>query len=132
MPSLPQKQKSRKPRVEKNEQQMDLFAAEPSWTIYVLCDPRVTDPVQRVRYVGVTTRDVAKRLQGHLREARRGNSKTYKARWIRTLIAENIIPLIEIVDCGVGDRPWDRNEVAWIRHFRDLGLCTVALKITEI
>ena len=97
------------------------FDAAITWTVYVLCDPRVEDRVQRIRYCGITIRRIIERLQGHLQEARSGKKHTHKARWIRSLLAEGLTPTIEVVDCGAGDRLWDRNEVAWIKHYREMG-----------
>ena len=84
------------------------FEATPDWYVYVLCDPRETDPVKRVRYVGVTKRGLDVRLAGHLAD----KAKTHKCNWIMSLRALGLTPTIELVDSGFGERPWDCNEQA--------------------
>ena len=103
--------RGKSPKVKCTEQTELPLDAAPTWWIYVLCDPRETDPVQRVRYVGVTTKSVGVRLSGHLHEARhfydtRGGRQTHKANWIRSLLDEGVLPVAEVVDCGVGERSW--------------------------
>lgn len=96
------------------------FDAPPAWVIYVLCDPRETDPIMRVRYVGVTRVGVEIRFKNHIAEARAGK-QTHKCNWIRSLLSAGMQPLIDVVEPGTAERAWDGSEVAWIRHFRDKG-----------
>ena len=97
-----------------------LLDVPPAWVIYVLCDPRESDPIQRIRYVGVTRGSVKKRFQNHITESRRG-VKTYKCNWVRSLLAIGLLPILEEIDIGASERSWDNSEISWIRHFRDKG-----------
>ena len=90
------------------------------FVIYLLCDPRVTDPVLRVRYVGVT-KDPKSRLKAHIAESKRGKVQTYKCNWIRHLISFGLLPEMDIIDPGSDGREWDKTEIAWIKYYRDLG-----------
>jgi len=90
------------------------------WMVYVLCDPRVEDPIQRIRYVGITTKTVERRLQEHLAGARKGG-RTHKCRWIQQLLAADLLPVVEEVDPGNAGRPWERSEIAWIEYYREQG-----------
>ena len=105
----------------RDEKQVELgLNASPEWVIYVLCDPRMSDPIQRIRYAGVTRRKPEIRLQAHMGSARRGEN-THKARWIRQLLANGMTPVMEIIDPASAGRGWEKNEQAWIRHFRAIG-----------
>lgn len=89
----------------------------PSWYIYALCDPRVDDPVQRVRYVGKSV-DPRRRLTEHIRISSKEHN--YKANWIRSLQRKGHSPQLDILERGVGS--WEEAERKWIWHFRDLGV----------
>lgn len=111
----------RRSRLHKNANQVELgLDVDPAWVVYVLCDPRVSDPVERIRYVGVTRVGVDERLKRHLKEARSGRT-THRHCWIRQLLSEGLAPIVEAVDPGTQERAWDRSESAWINHFRSLG-----------
>lgn len=60
--------------------------------IYALCDPRISDRVKRVRYVGLTCVRVSVRVAAHIREAVRGQRNLHKGRWIKQLLAESLEP----------------------------------------
>lgn len=79
------------------------------WYIYALKDPR-TDAI---RYVGYTV-NLSHRMRGHLYDCTR--EETYKARWIRGLIARNLQPIVEVLETGTGD--WEAAERAWIEKLR--------------
>ena len=76
--------------------------------IYALTDPRTG----QVRYVG-KTRNLAKRLLGHMDEALRDD--THKARWIRALKRLGLKPGHLILEVVNGDA--DEAERAWIKKF---------------
>lgn len=82
------------------------------WSIYALKDPR-TDAV---RYVGWAF-DPTRRLANHIKDARK--SQTYKARWIRQLLALEMQPVCVVMEIGAGD--WATAERRWIAHFRAQG-----------
>jgi hypothetical protein len=62
--------------------------------IYLLADPRESDPVRRVRYIGMTVQRARARLGAHLNRARRG-SDTHCHRWVRLLLGDGVTPLLE-------------------------------------
>ena len=59
--------------------------------IYILIDPTT----EQVRYVGKTT-DTKLRLRRHINE--RYLHDSYKDRWLRKLLDNNLLPQIEIID----------------------------------
>ena len=87
--------------------------------VYVLVDPRVTDPVLRIRYVGWTRKTLAHRFERHMRTARR-LKKTHRDAWITALVRAGFGPGIELyseVPGGLGQQA----EIAAIRLMRLLG-----------
>ena len=86
------------------------------WHIYALKDPR-TD---FVRYIGRTC-DPAKRLGAHLSEAQvnKATLLTHKDNWLRSLIANGLKPVMDILESGSGD--WAEAERRWIARFRAEG-----------
>ena len=85
-----------------------------SWSIYALSDPRNGD----VRYVGWTV-NPKRRLRDHLSESRRKD--TYRARWIRALSSLGLVPVMTVLEPGVGETTWAEAETRWIAHYRDNG-----------
>lgn len=83
------------------------------WFIYVLCDPRIEDPVAAIRYVGAT-RNPAARLRDHLKRPPRPCAR---AEWIAEL--RPAAPVLEVVDRTRGD--WQAAERLWIRLYREAG-----------
>ena len=80
--------------------------------IYTLRDPRDG----KIRYVGITTQPVRKRLTSHLRTARSG-ARWHSARWLAQLLKENLQPQIEVLEkTGNANR-----EIFWIAHFLAAG-----------
>lgn len=61
--------------------------------IYCLIDPRNND----IRYIGKTS-NVKNRLKNHISEAIKSNSKTHKVNWIKSVLKENLTPMIDIID----------------------------------
>lgn len=84
-----------------------------SWYIYALIDPRT----EEIRYIGWSV-DVEKRLGDHCSEARR-NRKTYKDKWICSLLSNGLKPIYRILEHGTKD--WASAEQKWITHFRSDG-----------
>ena len=111
----------KKPRERKSSQLELQIESDPSFLIYILCDPRESDPILRVRYVGVTRKTLKYRFQRHIQESRRGHSKTHKCNWIRSLLNAGVVPTIEDVEVGFPERSHDSSEIAWVKYFRDLG-----------
>lgn len=84
-----------------------------TWFIYTLADPREPD---LVRYVGVTN-DPHRRLREHRNRAATGEDQTYCGNWKRTLLRDNVRPILTVIDQGTGDA-WVLAEVKWVEHFR--------------
>lgn len=81
--------------------------------IYLLIDPIS----KQVRYVGKTT-DTKRRIRRHISE--RFDRDTYKDRWIRKLLDNDVRPEIEIVD-EVPCNDWEYWEKFYISYFKFLG-----------
>jgi len=81
--------------------------------IYVLIDPKSN----QIRYVGKTT-DINRRLRRHISE--RFLHDSYKDRWVRKLVDDNILPEIEIID-EVNKSNWCYWEKFYISYFNYLG-----------
>lgn len=85
------------------------------WIVYALSDPRTGG----VRYVGVTTTTVNRRLSRHISEANRG-TQGYKNNWIRQLLRLELKP--HVIKLEEGDGPgWAAAEQYWIADFRRSG-----------
>lgn len=81
--------------------------------IYALCCPVTSE----VRYVGKTI-DPARRLRHHMSEARR-LPHLHKSRWIKTLVAEGLRPMIKVLEV-VPEAEWEAAERRWIASFSNL------------
>jgi hypothetical protein len=86
------------------------------WIIYTLKCPRT----MAVRYVGWTCHTPEYRLCAHMREALNKPPKTYKQRWLFSLISIGLRPIAEAVESGAGDG-WQDAERRWIAHYRAQG-----------
>lgn len=84
--------------------------------IYVLVDPRDG----QVRYVGQTTKTVKSRLASHISRARNSKRNTHSSNWIRVLLKESLVPLIEIIR-EVSEEYKDETEIFCIAEYRRLG-----------
>lgn len=84
--------------------------------IYVLKDP---DSLE-IRYVGKTVSSLLSRLGGHIADAKRQKVNNHRTNWIRKIISNNKLPIIEEVDkC-----PWNESqglETYYISYFRNKG-----------
>jgi len=92
--------------------------APENWTVYCLKDPRTGT----VRYVGWTSRNPKRRMSAHLTEAihESRQAHTFKARWIRSLLAVDVRPVMEVLEIGTG-MFWAPAEQRWIAFFRQQG-----------
>lgn len=85
--------------------------------IYSLADPRNPNDI---KYIG-KTKDYIKRLKSHIAEAKKDRHKlTRSVNWIRSLLKENIIPLMEIIDV-VDLKDWELFEKHYISLYRSWG-----------
>lgn len=73
-------------------------------TIYGLCDPRL-DGLAAIRYIGVTTRDLAWRLRGHIADAtsERLRHRNHRTNWIRSLLRDGVRPQLIVLEKCDGD-----------------------------
>ena len=80
--------------------------------IYVLLDPRDNE----VRYVGKTSNPKS-RLSGHITECKKESSKHYRAKWIRSLLKDNLKPIIKFIKvCPLND--FEKFETEYIKIFK--------------
>ena len=89
--------------------------------IYKLLCPKT----EQVRYIGKTV-NIKRRLSGHISEAKRNRGKRYVLNWIRSLLKQDLKPLIEQVEvCSTID--WQEREQYWIEYYRNLNanLCNI-------
>lgn len=84
--------------------------------IYTLSDPRYPD---NIRYVGQTIKELKHRLSVHLSPTSL-ISKTHKNNWIKSLLDDNINPVINLIE-DVLDNEWNSREIYWIKYYRDQG-----------
>lgn len=84
--------------------------------VYGLCAP---DPHQlKVMYVGCTGQHLHHRLQGHINEALRDeNLYSPKIEWIRSLLIENMEPVVVLLEQVRSGDDWQRREQHWIEFF---------------
>lgn len=87
-------------------------------SIYKLCDPR--DLECKPKYIGITTKSLKDRLKRHLDYHKLiGNS--YKQNWIKSLLKENITPVIYLVqECNNINEGYEL-EKYWISKFTKEG-----------
>lgn len=62
--------------------------------IYALIDPRTNER----RYIGKTMRTARRRLRRHLARCYLDDADTHKNRWLRTLLAAGLEPMIEVLE----------------------------------
>ncbi len=85
------------------------------WVVYALLDPRGNE----IRYVGVTTRRLRKRLWEHVYKAKRGG-RTYRECWIMSLVNLQLEPRIVCLERGEGDS-WVEREQHWVGKLKAEG-----------
>lgn len=82
--------------------------------IYALVDP-IT---QEIKYIGKTKKKVRDRLREHIGEAKSYRNKNYRVDWIRSLLSENLVPNIFILEkC----KDWQNAEKFWIKLCKNQG-----------
>lgn len=84
--------------------------------IYVLKCP-LTDAV---RYVGKTY-SLKKRLRAHLYEARARSVKSHKCNWIRGLLQQGLLPIIQVDVVVPADIDWKRVECERVAFYKSMG-----------
>ena len=73
-----------------------------------------------VRYVGWTSKTLQARLNQHIRDAIKKQDQR-RCRWIMSLLASGIQPVIEAVEYGTGESSWAEAERRWIAGFKTAG-----------
>lgn len=93
---------------------MKSFEGRRDASIYALVDPREPD---HVRYIGLTVISILVRLKGHIDQAKRNKDEWHKSRWIRKLLADEILPEVRVVEAGT----WTKEEMCQreIEHIAD-------------
>lgn len=86
-------------------------------SIYVLIDKKTNE----IRYVGQTVKQLSIRLNGHISKAKNsGNKTTHKNTWIKSLLKENLKPIIKLIDV-VDENDWKEIEKNYIFSFQEKG-----------
>jgi hypothetical protein len=81
--------------------------------IYTLADPRNNE----IRYIGKTVQSLEKRLCGHISTAIHNREKSYKTNWVKQLLNNNLLPIIELIE-EVNENIWEQTEQYWIAQFK--------------
>ena len=84
-------------------------------SIYSLSDPKTGE----IRYIGKTYNHLRKRLYAHINECK-GDNKSHKISWIKSLLSNNEIPVISEIDI-VPTNEWEFWEKYWIEQFKQWG-----------
>lgn len=84
--------------------------------IYTLSNPETDE----LRYVGKTAMGLEERLRHHIWPSSL-KEQTYRAAWIRGLLAKGLRPKIELLEEHQDQVAMDEAEVFWIEQFRALG-----------
>lgn len=84
--------------------------------IYELVCPLKNIP----RYVGKTD-NLQRRLEEHIKKAKLGLTTHHCARWINTLLAEGLTPIIRPIQELDETAPWQDAEKFWIASYREMG-----------
>jgi len=81
--------------------------------IYVLKHPTTNE----IKYVGKTI-NLKRRYYSHIQDSKRlVNNKRYLLNWIRSLLKENLKPVMEVIEiCEISN--WQEREIYWINHYR--------------
>jgi len=85
-----------------------------NYHIYKLIDPTT----KKVRSVGVTTCYLQKRFYQHKYSAKKLR-KTHCAKWINSLLKNNLQPIIELIET-CNENNWEEREIYWISYFENL------------
>ena len=84
--------------------------------IYSLNDPNTNE----VRYIGMTTKELSRRLKEHISESKNKRQKHHRAHWIKSLLSNNKFPIIDLIE-EVEINKWQESEIYWIAQFKEWG-----------
>jgi len=82
--------------------------------IYTLSNPITNE----IRYVGKSIKP-NERVRKHINEAKNSKTNNHRINWIKSLLAKDLKPKMEIIDTIDGD--WEWLEEYWISQFRTWG-----------
>lgn len=88
-----------------------------TYIIYGLFDPR---QAHAIRYIGFTA-CMNRRLHDHISEAKRSDRSTHKLNWIRSLLAENVLPAWRQLDSVDNLQKAAEREIELIQQYLDSG-----------
>lgn len=92
-----------------------LYGKSPYMTkIYKLIDP----DTQEIKYIGKTIDPLILRLAGHITEIRRKRSINFKNDWVKSLVLQDKMPIIELIE-ECEDNIAAEREKYWIYHYKD-------------
>lgn len=74
-----------------------------------------------IRYIGKTSKDIHKRLRGHIADAKT-SSYSHKRRWIRKLLSLGLQPTPWLLEEVPENQRWQDRERAWIAKAYAIGL----------
>lgn len=86
--------------------------------LYALVDPRT----EEIRYIGKTIQSAEKRFRDHISDARQ-NFNTHKCNWIRSLLDQDLLPILMILrnDIELEDH-LNTEEISMIAFCREIGM----------
>jgi hypothetical protein len=84
--------------------------------IYTLSDPTTKE----IKYVGKTKSSLKYRLSQHIHESLI-DTKTHKKAWIKGLIMQDLLPVIEELEIIDNNDCWKKSEKYWIAQFKCWG-----------
>jgi group I intron endonuclease len=84
-------------------------------SIYTLANPETNE----VRYIGKTKKKLYRRLSEHIATSK--NLKDHRAKWIQSLLRQNLSPKIELLEMCF-EKNWQETEKFWIRTLKFLGV----------
>lgn len=85
--------------------------------IYALINPKTGE----VRYIGKTIQTLERRLTNHISDGRKKRYKNYTVNWINSLINQNLLPEIILIDEINFEENWEWLEQYWISQFKTWG-----------
>lgn len=84
------------------------------YKIYTLADPRTNE----IRYVGLTCKTLASRRSSHLTDARNLSKKNHRTHWLRSLLKQQLKPVIELLDEASSYDDLIKLEIYWISQLK--------------
>jgi hypothetical protein len=89
--------------------------------IYTLSNPITKE----IRYIGKTVGKLNYRLSAHISEAKSGRCRNHKNSWVVSLLKQDLMPTIELLDEIPYTTDWEWLEQYWISQFRAWGFSII-------